>query len=99
MTHYHYIEDDGELVDLIPFCSDSCHREHMSLAYDGWNGCHEGGDSAEFCAHCGAFAGGSAECDCQLQNVVIHRLPSEEGERCEHGNWLQLPARMLETNL
>lgn len=98
--HYHMIEDErGNLVELIPFCCDACHREYCesnNLEYGGRNGCHEGSDSPEFCANCGAFAGGTAECDCQRDNVIVNRFLSEEGERYDCGHWLQLPANYLD---
>lgn len=93
--HYHLITDDtGDVVDLIPFCSDACHQEYCrdhGVPYGGWNGCHEGGDSCEFCANCGVFAGGTAECECQVRSFVVNRFPSSTGEVCKHGHWLQLP--------
>jgi hypothetical protein len=97
--HYHHVEDDGgDVVDLVPFCCDSCHRDYCrenGLEYGGWNGCHEGSDSAEFCANCGTYAGGAADCDCQTNNVVVGRFLSKRGERCRHRNWIQLPASRL----
>lgn len=59
MHTHHLCDDDGNLVDLVPFCSDWCHQEWCRVtgfAYGGWNGCHEGGDSEEYCAECGAPA-------------------------------------------
>ena len=93
----HIIENGkGNVVDVIYFCSDSCHRSycstHTDLTYEGWNGCQEGGDSVEFCAACGVVAGGTYECDCQRDNVVVNRFPSTHGVKCEHGHWVQLPA-------
>jgi hypothetical protein len=98
--HYHITENgDGNVVDLIPFCSDACHREycaaHSDLEYHGWNGCQEGGDTVEFCAQCGVVAGGTYECDCQRDNVVVNRFRCDDGEKCEHGHWVQLPERMI----
>lgn len=95
--HYYFVEDErGELVALVPFCCDSCHQqwcEKNGVEYLGWNGAHEGADSAEYCAHCGVVANaGNDGCDCQRDNVVENRFPSTTGERCQHGNWLQLPA-------
>ena len=95
--HYHVVENGpGNVVDLIPFCSDACHREycgtHADLHYDGWNGCQEGGDSVEFCANCGVAAGGTFACNCQRDNVVVNRFVCADGERCEHGNWLHFKA-------
>ena len=44
-AHYHEIDDDnGDLADLVVFCSDWCHRVwcwHTKNKYQGWNGCHE----------------------------------------------------------
>lgn len=94
--HYHHLTERGEVVDLVPFCCDACHRdwcEAEGIAYDGWSGCHEGSDYPEWCASCGTFAGGTAECDCQRDNILVNRFPSAEGERCECGNWLQIPMR------
>lgn len=61
MAHYYEIEDDtGNLVDLVVFCSDWCHksycREH-SLTYRGWNGCHENPYTVP-CASCGETVAG-----------------------------------------
>ena len=98
--HYHFFTDtQGNLVELVPFCCDACHRQWCDthdLLYGGWNGCQEGGDYAEFCANCGTFAGGAPECPCQRDNVVVNRFRSEEGEKCEHGHWLQMPAKLLD---
>lgn len=55
--HAHYFEDDkGDLVDLIYFCSDSCHRdwcEREGETYGGWNGCQERPDYEVPCENCG----------------------------------------------
>lgn len=92
--HYHHIEDE---VDLVPFCSDSCHRDWCArngAEYAGWFGCQEGGDSAEYCANCGTVCNvGHDGCDCQRDNVVVNRFASTDGVKCEHGNWIQLPSR------
>jgi hypothetical protein len=54
--HYHFVEDThGNLVDLIPFCSDYCHQEwcyENAIPYGGWNGCHEDPYYEELCARC-----------------------------------------------
>tara|TARA_Y100000310_G_scaffold48876_1_gene45191 strand:- start:3641 stop:3856 length:216 start_codon:yes stop_codon:yes gene_type:complete len=35
----HYIEDEqGDVVDILPYCSDHCHREGEGTDYKGWNG-------------------------------------------------------------
>ena len=65
MAHLHFvnerpdstpIDERGDLVDLIVFCSDSCHYDYVhkdsSLIYEGWNGCHEV-SATEPCAECG----------------------------------------------
>lgn len=97
--HYHYIEDPtGQLVDLVPFCSDNCHREWCATneeSYQGWNGCQEGSDYVEFCAQCGVVAGGAYQCDHQRDNVVVDRFLSPDGEQCDHGHWIQLPEHLV----
>jgi len=43
-VHYRTVEQDGDVVDLIPFCTDWCNRDYClehNLEYQGWNGCHE----------------------------------------------------------
>jgi hypothetical protein len=56
MSHYFPIEDvEGNLVEVVPFCSDWCHRDwcrQTGNEYKGWNGCHEH-DQVEECANCG----------------------------------------------
>jgi hypothetical protein len=98
--HQHNLEDSrGELTDTIPLCSDSCHRdlcEARGLVYDGWNGCLESPDYTAYCAQCGVVAGiGPDACQCQRDNVVVNRFLADDGEACEHGNWIQLPAHLL----
>ncbi len=52
--HYHDIEEsNGDLVDLIPYCSDTCHRLDQGEDYQGWNGCYEL-QFSEPCSGCGA---------------------------------------------
>lgn len=98
--HYLHIEDArGDVVDLVAFCSDRCHQQWCRghrVEYGGWNGCQEGPDYPEWCANCGTYAGGEAECECQRDNVVVNRFLSDDGEKCEHGHWIQLRADMLE---
>ena len=52
--HYVEIEDnEGDLIDAIPTCSESCARQYCSdnnLEYGGWNGCRE----LEFNDYCGS---------------------------------------------
>jgi hypothetical protein len=100
--HYHIIEDEAhEMIDIVPLCSDSCHRqwcEKTGLPYEGWNGAHEGADYPEYCACCGVIAGTGSEsdaCDCLRDNVVVNRFLSKTGEKCQHGAWIQLPESML----
>ena len=102
-VHYLFMEDsNGNIVDAIPFCSDECHRQYCiehNIEYNGWNGFYEGGDSRQYCANCGTYAGGGtgsdAPCDCMVHNVVVNRFLSDTGERCIHGNYIQLPARFV----
>lgn len=96
--HVHIIKNGpGNVVDVVPFCSDACHRdwcaEHSNCPYEGWNGCNEGSNGPEFCTNCGVFAGGTPECEHQRDNVVVNRFRCDEGEKCDHGHWIQLPAR------
>ena len=52
--HYVMIDNsEGDLIDAIPVCSESCARQYCSdngLDYDGFNGCHE----LEFDDYCGS---------------------------------------------
>lgn len=54
--HYFYVEDaSGDLIDLVPFCSDYCHRhwcEENNKEYQGWNGCQERADYTQYCEWC-----------------------------------------------
>ena len=53
--HYLEVVSGNELIDVIPFCSDWCHQQYCrahDVKYEGWNGCQEGSDSAEYCASC-----------------------------------------------
>lgn len=99
--HAHIVENGaGNVVDVIYFCSDACHQDYCDgyddLPYEGWNGCHEGGDSVEFCASCGVVAGGGYECSHQRDNVVVNRFICDDGEKCECGHYLQLPRKLVE---
>jgi len=101
--HYHYLEDDnGDLVDALPMCSDACHRgycQQTDETYEGWTGANEGSEFVDYCVMCGVVAGGLGMAECQTANVVVNRLLSEHGERCdEHdrAHWIQLPASNLE---
>ena len=99
----HYLYDViGGVVEFVPFCSDACLRDYCAergIEYDGWNGCHDGGDYRHYCAQCGTYAGGGtgeeSPCDCMLHNVVVNRFLSDTGEQCEHGNYIQLPAQFV----
>lgn len=92
--HYYYVEDEqGDLVDLIPFCCDSCHREWCrknSLDYGGWSGCNES-DSPEWCHNCGVRCnvGNETECDWTCAPLTVNLIGPMEGA-CEHGvpNWI-----------
>jgi hypothetical protein len=93
--HLHYIEDEsGDLVELVEFCSDACNRDHSGSAYQGWSGCHES-EVTTYCANCGVVIAGQDACEHQASIVVVNRFTSETGERCEHGNWIQLPSANL----
>jgi len=53
MAHLQLIENlDGDLIDVVEFCSDFCHSDAAGVEYQGWNGCNE----LEFnspCQNCG----------------------------------------------
>ena len=79
MAHLHFVEDqNGDVIDNIVYCSDSCHRNH-SKTYNGWNGCHEISVS-EPCASCGAMVMGIEDTDCLSDTG--ERLSVNERCRC-----------------
>jgi hypothetical protein len=92
--HEHYIEENGELIDAIPLCSDACNRDYAGEAYAGWNGCHES-EFTTYCANCGVVIPGEDACEHQLDNVLVNRVLSLGGVECPHGNWIQIPATLL----
>lgn len=60
MAHIEYIEDkQGDVIDLVIYCSDFCNIEH-NKNYRGWNGCHEI-PTSQPCACCGAIVAGIDE--------------------------------------
>jgi hypothetical protein len=88
--HAYLVEDDrGDLVEVVPLCSDSCHRDYCrarGVDYGGWNGCQESG-SDEWCAQCGIRCGiGSDESECSAEclPVVVNILGPIAGG-CAHG--------------
>jgi hypothetical protein len=98
--HEHYLEDDfGDLVDIVPFCSDSCHRDWCATndeTYGGWNGCHET-EFDQWCASCGVIIGGfqsaedddpDGECDHRYP-VIVNLIGEPEAEYCEHGTLIR----------
>jgi hypothetical protein len=94
--HEFYIEDaTGDLVGAVALCSDSCLRDYSLENYAGWNGAHET-EFTTYCAQCGVVIPGEDSCDHQIRNVVVNRFPSDTGEKCEHGNWIQVPSANLE---
>jgi hypothetical protein len=61
MAHLHMLEDsNGDVVDVVVFCGDFCHRQHTGEDYAGWNGCHEI-SVTEPCAECGEMVEGLDE--------------------------------------
>jgi hypothetical protein len=62
MAHEYLVEDDnGDLVDTVTLCSDSCHQQYCrdnDLEYMGWNGCQE----IQFTEPC-------AQCECPVMGV------------------------------
>lgn len=97
--HQVIIEEDGETVDVIELCSDSCAQDYCEregIEYDGWSGCHET-EFTQWCQNCGVVLIGTdgSECEHQRMNVVVNRFLSIEGEKCECGNWIQVPKGFL----
>jgi hypothetical protein len=101
MPHYHELNDaNGDLANVIPFCSDACHQDwHRPVhhrKYEGWNGAHDGADYTEYCGQCGVVASaGEDSCEHQRENVIVNRFRTPDGEMCGHGNWIQLPQKMI----
>ena len=96
--HEHLIEVNGDLIDTVPFCSDACHKQWCvdeDEHYAGWNGCQETA-CTQYCANCGTVIWGFEDDgdDCQ-RNVVVNRFLSDEGVKCEHGYWLQVPRKFI----
>lgn len=60
-THVHTVEDEyGDLVDVVIFCSDRCHRDYcveQDVEYEGWYGLveheYDPENGAPVCAQCG----------------------------------------------
>jgi len=94
--HMHFIEDEsGDTIDALHFCSDSCHRDFTGSSYAGWSGCHES-EFTRYCDACGVVIPGLDDaCEHQRDNVVVNRFRRTEGERCSHGNWIQVPSGYL----
>lgn len=94
--HQHLTEDrHGDVVGTADLCSDACHRDYAGDDYQGWDGAHEA-EHTTFCAQCGVVISGLEDaCSHQRNNVVVNRFLSETGEKCAHGNYVQLPAALL----
>ena len=53
MCHASTIDDEnGDIIDLVLFCSDYCNKEYNGGEYQGWYGCLEL-HNHEVCANCG----------------------------------------------
>ena len=53
-------DDEGELIEAIPMCSDSCGWQYCSaneLDYSGFNGCHEL-EYDDYCGNCNSVIAG-----------------------------------------
>ena len=99
MHEHMIIEHGGGVIDAVSLCSDPCHRDWCQKNnedYDGWSRCQES-EFTIWCEACGVVIPGAVEdekgqpCECQMDNVVVNRFLSIEGEKCEHDNWVQLP--------
>ena len=96
MSHFLYVEDNnGELVDVLNVCSDSCARQlakRENIPYDGWNGAHEV-EFTTWCLNCGVVIGGiDPECD-HVYPVVVNLIGEPEREYCEHGTLIRCDVR------
>jgi len=99
MTKYIATNIDGAYLgdgDMIPFCSDWCRDDYaLDKNWDSsfWLDSDEN-DFNEYCACCGVVLPGmeDSNCECVRDNFVVARFLSEDGDLCEHGNWIQLPA-------
>ena len=64
MAHLHLIEEpNGDVVDYLVFCSDYCHKMHVTnrlIPYMGWNGCNEI-STTQPCEYCKATVNGLDE--------------------------------------
>ena len=57
MAHIHPVEDkNGDVIDCLYYCSDSCNRFDNKEYYGGWYGCVEL-QSPENCAYCEKLIG------------------------------------------
>lgn len=94
--HEMWIDDEnGDLIDAVPFCCDNCHHDYAGNSYAGWNGCHET-EFTTYCQNCGVVIPGFEDaCECQNRNVVVNRFLSVKGEKCKHGNWIQVPSSFI----
>lgn len=93
---YHDIEaDNGDLVDLIPFCCNNCPQQWCvdnEKEYPGQQIGGSGSDGGEWCANCGVICSQPVEwdaCHCGDDNVLVNRFRVDEAERCEHGLVIQ----------
>lgn len=84
------IEDaNGDILEYIEVCSDSCHRDYcnrVGIVYGGWNGCHES-DINTYCAQCGVRIAVDTESDCDGTCIpfVVNIIYPDSTVVCEHG--------------
>lgn len=94
--HYLPIEDDdGQLVDMLPTCSDACSRDlatRENLPYGEWYGAQET-EFTTYCENCGVVLGGfDPECE-HVYPVVVNLIGEPEDEHCEHGTLIRAAVR------
>lgn len=86
-----YIEDaNGNILEYMMVCSDSCHRNYcdrVGIVYGGWNGCHEGGDTGEYCVQCGVRMSVDTDSDCDGTCIpfVVNIISPDPARVCAHG--------------
>lgn len=96
--HYVPILDDyGDTVDMVPYCSDECAQTNPH--YAGWYGASET-EYTTYCQSCGVILGGVGDgphCDPDhVWPVVVNLSGIPEDEYCEHGTLIRAGVDRLE---
>jgi hypothetical protein len=89
MFQHEVTTEDGELLDIKPFCSDGCHQDwcrENGVKYPGWNLAPEA-PADTYCAQCGTV---TDYLSCGCWSYVAHRFRVDVPELCECGNPIQI---------